>query len=526
MKFIETESIAPLAWCAKIDKETLAVELIHGSKVETRNEGFVEGAWDGEFTSFQFDLADFLMGSGGKHVTREGEEQLLFATPSHTLERLYAVRVERNLYVSNSLSFILVQSETHLDGHYSRYEEDLNTILNGLQSVKKWIPLVGNKRLQLFYHCNFLVDRQLEMTVQSKREMQPFSNFKDYEDRLLTALKRLKDNASVPERRANYGLVTTISKGYDSAACAALAKEIGCETAVTFDRPEKYATDSGEEVARQLNYPQIIQKDANMYLENKELLESEFVSSGDLGTGIVYAAFEEEFKGNLVFIGHRGDCVWDKNALDVNNDLRFNDFVFAGTSQVENRLKADYILVPIPYYGAVQWSSLYQISQSPEMDPYSVGGGYDRPIPRRIVESRGVNREEFGFKKAGAGFNYRYDNSNRLKKRMSPHSYQSFYTYFLTHRRKSYQNIFRWTQYFWNTKRIYTGVLLHRLGIKVPFKEIEFDGVSNPGLPSYLFLWGVTKQMEKYQTGLEKQPKTLPKTFRNRTYKRQEVVKS
>ncbi|MFL2101035.1 hypothetical protein [Desemzia sp. FAM 23989] len=526
MKFIETESIAPLAWCAKIEKETLAVELTHGSKVETRKEGFVEGAWDGEFTSFQFDLADFLMGSGGKHVTREGEEQLLFATPSHTLERLYAVRVERNLYVSNSLPFILVQSETHLDGHYSRYEEDLNTILNGLQSVKKWIPLVGNKRLQLFYHCNFLVNSQLEMAVQQKRDMEPFADFKDYEDRLLTALKRLRDNASVSERLTTYGLVTTISKGYDSAACAALAKEIGCEIAVTFNQPEKYATDSGEEVARQLNYPHIIQKDANRYLENKEFLESEFVSSGDLGTGIVYAAFEEEFKRKLVFIGHRGDCVWGKNALDVNNDLRFNDFVFAGTSQVENRLKADYILVPVPYYGAVQWPSLDQISQSSEMEPYSVGGDYDRPIPRRMVETRGVNREEFGFKKAGAGFNYRYDNSNRLKKRMSPHSYHSFYTYFLTHRRKSYQNIFRWAQYFWNTKRIYSGVLLHRLGIKVPFKEIEFDGVSNPGLPSYLFLWGVAKQMEKYRTGLERQPKTLPETVRNRSYKRQEVVKS
>lgn len=526
MKFIETESIAPLAWCAKIDKETLAVELIHGSKVETRNEGFVEGGWDGEFASFQFDLADFLMGSGGKRILTGGEEQVLFAAPSHTLERLYAVREEEVLYVSNSLPFILVQSKTKLDEQYSRYEEDLNTILNGLQPVKRWIPLVGNKRLQLFYHCNFLVNSQLEITAQPKRSMQPFADFKDYEDRLLTALQRLRDNACAPERVGTYGLVTTISKGYDSAACAALAKEIGCETAVTFNQPEKYATDSGEKVAQQLNYSHIIQKDANMYLENKEFLESEFVSLGDLGTGIVYAAFEKEFKGNLVFIGHRGDCVWAKNALDVNNDLRFNDFVFAGTSQVENRLKADYILVPIPYYGAVQWPSLNQISQHPEMEPYSVGGDYDRPIPRRIVETRGVSREEFGFKKAGAGFNYRYDNANRLKKRMSPHSYQSFYTYFLTHRRKFYQNFFRWAQYLWNTKRIYTGVLLHRIGIKVPFKEIEFDGISNPGLPSYLFLWGVTKQMEKYQTALEKHPKTLSETFRKRSYKRQEAVKS
>ncbi|MBM6614823.1 hypothetical protein JTF06_07955 [Desemzia sp. RIT804] len=526
MSIIEKETIAPLTWCMRIEKETLAVQLIHGSKVEITPEGFVEGAWDGEFTEFQFEQADFLMGSGGKRITTTNEEQFLFATPSHTFERLYAIREEKVLYVSNSLPFILVQSDSSLSRHYFNYEKDLNTILNGLQQVKKWIPLAENKRLQLFYHCNFTVNSQLDITVHQKEAMKPFADFKDYESRLLAALKRLRNNACASERIEGYGLVTTISKGYDSSACAALAREIGCETAVTFDRPIKYADDSGEEVAQQLGYKNILKKDAEAYLENNELLESEFVASGDLGTGIVYAAFEEEFKGNLVFVGHRGDYFWDKNVQDVNDDLRFNDFVFSGTSQAENRLKADYIFVPIPLYGATQWSSLHQVTHLPEMEPYSVGGDYDRPIPRRIVETRGVERQSFGFKKAGAGFNYRYDNAKRLKMRMSSHSFHSFYTYYLDHKRKPYQNIFPWLQYFWNTKRMYSFILLNRIGIEIPFKDIPFDGVSNPGLPSYLFLWGVAKRMEKYQVGSVKQHKSLSETFKRSSYKRQEVVRS
>lgn len=525
MSILKKDKIAPLAWCIKLEKETLALQLIHGRKVEITGEGFIEGAWDGKFSDFKFEQADFFMGSGGKwDATGEGE--FVFATPSHSFERLYTIRKEKDLYVSNSLPLILAQSESNLDGHYFNYEKDLNTILNGLDHVKKTLPLAENKQLELFYYCNFTVNHQLEITRHAKKAMQPFTDFQNYEDRLIAALKRLRDNACAAERTEAYGLVTTISKGYDSAACAALAREIGCDTAVTYDKPEKYAEDSGEEVAQQLGYRNILKKNAEAYLENKELIESEFVSSGDLGTGIVYSAFEEEFKGNMVFMGHRGDYFWDINAQDVNDNFRFNDFVFSGTSQVENRLKADYIFVPIPVYGATQWPSLHQVSQLPEMAPYSVGGDYDRPIPRRMVETRGVEREAFGFKKAGAGFNYRYDNASRLKKRMSPHTFQSFYTYYLTHKRKLHQDLLHWIQYFWGTKRMYGFVLLNRMGIKISFKDIPFDGVSNPGLPSYLFLWGVAKQVEKYQLGLEKQSHPLPKASKVSSFKSQEVVES
>ena len=61
------------------------------------------------------------------------------------------------------------------------------------------------------------------------------------------------------------------------------------------------------------------------------------------------------------------------------------------------------------HYRAENWPSIHRISNSKEMQEYSVGGKYDRPIPRRIIETKGIKRDEFMLKK-GAGFNYRFDN--------------------------------------------------------------------------------------------------------------------
>ncbi len=33
------------------------------------------------------------------------------------------------------------------------------------------------------------------------------------------------------------------------------------------------------------------------------------------------------------------------------------------------------------------------------MDPWRIGGDYDRPIPRRILEQQGVRRDKFGIRK-------------------------------------------------------------------------------------------------------------------------------
>ena len=75
-----------------------------------------------------------------------------------------------------------------------------------------------------------------------------------------------------------------------------------------------------------------------------------------------------------------------------------------GPGIAEFRLRLGFMHFPLPYLGTVDCQparcrisrSVRRISNSEEMAPWSIGGDYDRPIPRRIVESAGVDRHMFG----------------------------------------------------------------------------------------------------------------------------------
>ena len=493
-EYIKNSKLPPLAWCALYKKESPNVLIYHGDNVETFETFFVEGAWDGEFKLGEFDQAEFFVGTGGKLLS---DQAVLFSTPNHVLERLYTITVEDTHYVSNSLPFILYISNSKLDSDYLYYESDLNTILNGINNYKNYIPLCDGRKVNIYYYCNIIIDKNFNIIKRPKVEIKPFQNYDDYETRILQCLKKIVINGKSTDRKLKYDLITTISKGYDSAAISALAKEVGCNVAVTFNQPEKYKDDSGVEIAKRLGYDTIVTGNANDYLNNKELLEAEFVSSGELGSGIIFSSFEKKFKNKIVFIGERGDKIWDKNWLDSNKNFRFKNEIFPATSMIENRLKSSYILLPVALYGATQWPSIHKISNSEEMKPFSIGGDYDRPIPRRILESRGVDRYMFGINKEGAGFNYRFDNLKRIKNRMSSHSFESFFYYYKKNKRRF--KIKPWLEYLWNTKIIYYNYFVKKIGLsKIVCNSIVIPNIPNPGAPSYLFNWGIHEMIKRY----------------------------
>lgn len=62
----------------------------------------------------------------------------------------------------------------------------------------------------------------------------------------------------------------------------------------------------------------------------------------------------------------------------------------------EVRLHIGYTQVPVPYIGARRRKELFVLANSDAMRPWSIGGTYDRPIPRRIGEDAGVPRALFG----------------------------------------------------------------------------------------------------------------------------------
>ncbi|MFL2105634.1 hypothetical protein [Desemzia sp. FAM 23991] len=505
--YIEMQQLPKMAWGAIVEKGTLDVVVYHGRSVETQKEFFVEGAWEGNFTEGRFDQADFFNGSGGRMNQKTFKKSFMFVTSSHTLDRLHTIRLKNKLIVSNSMPFALHLAHTRLNPRYMDYEKDLNSILKGLYHYKDWIPLKGNKELFLHYYCNLIVDGQLSISKEKKASMEPFESYSHYRNLLSQTLQQFVQNAKSPSRRISYGIVTTISKGYDSAACAVLAKEVGCDTALSFDRPITYEEDCGLEIAQQLGYSSIILKDASDYLSNEQLTETEFVSTGELGSGVVYASFEEEMADNIVLFGEEGDEFWGKDRSDANAEFRFPDDVMTGVSLIEHRLRVGYIFAPLPTFGGVEWKSLWELSNSFEMEPYSVGGSYDRPIPRRIIETAGIPRESFGVEKKGVGINYRYDSFLRLKERMSKKSFDSYTDYYKTHRKFDKEYLQRWLRYFLDTKNVYLHVALRKIGVESNLTMPNAESETNPGAPAFLIHWGVEEIQKRYQSAFEKKDK-------------------
>ncbi|MDK0960216.1 hypothetical protein QTH00_13495 [Clostridium perfringens] len=492
----KNNKISKLAWCLVGNKNKEIFNLYHGENVEVHENCFFEGTWDGDFSEFEFEKANFFLGSGGKI---EDLNKLTISTPSHILERIYVIRKNDEIYISNSMPFILVKSNLRLDKNYFGYENDLNSILKGINNYKNNIPLSGGELLEIYYYCNITLDSEFVLKIKSKKNIDQFKDYDDYINRLNFAISKISENANSKKRMVRYGFVTTISKGYDAAASAAIVKNFGCDAAISFDKPKKYCEDCGDEIAKKLGYKNIIKKDADKYLKNTDLIEAEFVSSGELGTGIVFYSFENEFKNNIVCIGERGDKIWDKNRSDVNNEFYFDNEVFTGTSLIENRLKVGYIILPIPLFSAINWESINNISNSKEMIKFSIGGNYDRPIPRRILEESGIDRSMFGMEKKGAGFNYRYDNLSRIKKRMSKKSFESFYKFYRANKRKGLIKYYIWIKFIWGSKKIYAAYLLNKFGISVNLNINMNDKTSNPGASSYLFNWGINEMIKKYE---------------------------
>ena len=68
----------------------------------------------------------------------------------------------------------------------------------------------------------------------------------------------------------------------------------------------------------------------------------------------------------------------------------------------EFRLRLDMIDLPIPMFGMTEIASVVAISRSPKMRRWSIGGYYDKPIPRRILEEAGFARGSFASSKRAA----------------------------------------------------------------------------------------------------------------------------
>ncbi len=393
-QFEPIETLPRLAWCARIKREEDRVVVRHGPWVETRPTFFCEGAWNGEFAEGRPDLATVFMGSAG--VLQD--DQILFASPTHCLEKLFVLRNADEVLVSNSLAFVLAEAGDGCDPTYPNYVYDLLDFnAKGLHCHHSTLPTARGEKAHLYKRCNLLVTRGLGVEIVTKPPGSAPQGYDHYLETLRICVKDTTDNALSSLRKRTYSPVATVSSGYDSTACAVLAREVGCKKAVTLptanlSRGDSH-DDSGSRAAGALGLL-VTERDWHAFEHKDGFPEAEFCACGN-GQDINLLAMEDEFSGRMVFTGCRGDYVWERLGYE------FPWWSMTSYGVTEFRLRVGYIHMCAASIGEVFSRAIHEISQLDEMRIWSICEDYDRPIPRRIAEEAGVPRSYFGQIKKG-----------------------------------------------------------------------------------------------------------------------------
>ncbi len=380
-----------LAWLARCQNMDSTVTVFHGKWVETTDKWFAEAVWAGDYDSGDFDLTDIVAGSGA----RERDGKVVFVSSGSTVDRLHHVQVGDVTWISNSLCCLLAAVDGVLDSRYRFYFRDIATIANGTENYHKELATSAGL-VKFLYFDNMIWDGRT-LTVQSKPNGdRDFASFSEYRAFLDASIEQLQDNLVARHRQQHYKMLGSLSTGYDSTTVTALAKQVGCDEAISFDTDRVGDDDSGEEIAAILGIRcHLVRRDAWL---STELPEIPFIAAGS-GQDIVFKGAEEFLQGRVLISGFHGDKVWAKDVKNLSENIVRGDNT--GLGLTEYRLWVGFLHCPIPFWGVRQIRSINAISCSSELAPWDIGNSYSRPICRRIAEEAGVPRHAFGIKKKG-----------------------------------------------------------------------------------------------------------------------------
>jgi hypothetical protein len=432
------DTLPALAWCARIDRGSDTVSAFHGKLVETRPLGFVEGAWNAPFESFNFLSATVLCGTG---AVLDGC-RVLFTSGTGKASPLYSIEEAESIFLSNSVYFAMGAAGEAPDDIYPFYPYDLIRIFReGMYCRSGDLRLRSGIPLQVHFATIISIDRERAVRFEDHELCAPFADYRAYHALLLEEMKRVFQNADDPARRRRYRPLAAISTGYDSSATAALASLAGCEEAVTFidSQREDPREDSGAANARCLGM-RCTEYDRWHYLKLGGRAEAEFAFVG-LSTTTPLAAMEDQLEGTILVTAAAGDTVWgpERSACFNNLSQSWARHV-CGLSQEEFRLRVGYLSFEPTYIGARHNELIHRIIESDEMRPWSVGGSYDRTIPRRIAEEAGLPRNQFGMRKIASG--HSHANKPRYFSRKALMDYRDFVD-------RSHARVSRRTRHYW-----------------------------------------------------------------------------
>lgn len=411
-----------LAWHAVIDRSEHVARVHHGKGVEATGSFVVEGAWDGPFLDGAFHQSENFFGSGVIV-----EKNAVWLVPSRALvDRIFYAVLGGDIYASNSLPLLFALTGADLDPNWD-YRHESYTILKGVCAYDSSFHVLHPdiQQVQQVYYSPVRIQEDSLETV-PRYSPRSFASFDDYHRALTEVLDRLHRNFSSTDRRIDISAYTTVSAGYDSAAVTALVKDHDIRMAFTSRRSNssilpwmsrRAAIDDGTPIARRFGLPVFYLERVPQSVDRDELL---FLAPTSADAELVFynmtKYLEKQPGAAVVFTGFHGDKVWDVATSEeyLTSEIRRGDT--SGLNLGEARLRAGFINVAVPFIFAEEIRDLVKVSRSSEMADWRVGGDYDRPIPRRILEEEGVPRAAFGTRKRAVVQSYNYPVNRELRK--------------------------------------------------------------------------------------------------------------
>lgn len=384
--------LPPLAWAARIGR-CRRVEALCGKAVEIADRGLLAAAWSGDYRRFDPRSAETSVGTG---LLADNDELVAFCGNAGS-DVLFIHRGGEGLTLSNALPLALAIGGDTLRFNYPFYNQDLMSYLIGGLRYRRSIPTVAG-RVEHYYR-SVLIGPDHGVGVLDHGEPRRFASYACYRQFLSEELHALLDNATAVARRVRYRPMASLSTGYDSPAGAVLAREAGCREAFTFREAcsaPPGSEDSGEHIGRMLGFSTSV-LETLAYRRRRDLPEVEFIASGYGGPQVYLAGSEHLLVNRLIITGFGGDAIWARGFGQ--NAKVHRPFYAGGYSGVNYHLRLPALAVAVPAIGAGDPRHIGVLSRSAEMAEWSIGGDYDRPLPRRIVEEAGVERDAFAIRK-------------------------------------------------------------------------------------------------------------------------------
>ena len=386
------ETWPSLAWVAILEPNSQSVTVKCGEKVETRKDWFCEAVWDGKFDDAGFDQTDIVAGS----AARCRDHGMVFVSAGSTQDRLQYIQVDEATYVSNSISALAAEVNAEVDLTTADYPAVFGSITQGIHNyIREFSTSKGN--IKLVYYENLVWNGSKLKELKKPRIKRDLSSYDAYLSFMKSTMVTVIENAKSGSRRSTFDPIVPLSTGYDSPAVAAIAATAGVDQGITLITDGKGRHDSGKNVGKLLGYEvtECNREDWRKY----KLPETDGIAAAGNAAEVAVLAMADKLKNRLVLTGFWGGQIWKKAQKETRPIFGPSDG--SGISWSEVRLTLGFINCPVTYWGGAQIADIAAISNSEEMEYWSIGGDYDRPIPRRIVETTGVPRECFGQNKQG-----------------------------------------------------------------------------------------------------------------------------